>query len=81
MLSMFVVFTTLKLLGYITWPWHIVCIPLYYLFVLIIIGLFLFVWVHGIYKNIYNQKRKDLPDLSPAIETLKNIGKKNDKSN
>ena len=67
MLSMFVVFSTLKLLGYITWPWHIVCIPLYYLFVLIIIGLFLFVLVHGIYKNIYNQKKPSGDDMHRSV--------------
>ena len=52
MLSMFVVFSTLKFLGYLVWPWYIVCIPLYYLFFEIVVGLLLFVWTHKTFKNI-----------------------------
>lgn len=81
MLSMFIVFTSLKLLGYIIWPWYIVCLPLYYLIIEIIVGLLILAWVYKKYLSIYKKNRKELPDLSPAIETLKNIGKKNDKSN
>ena len=78
MFSMFVVFSTLKLLGYITWPWYIVCVPLYYLILEIIIGFLIFAWVHKIYKSIYKKKREELPDLSPLISELKEKGKKND---
>lgn len=73
MLSMFVVFSTLKLTGAIMWSWGYVCIPLYYLILElgVIYGLYRF--FKGIYKAKYKVNREKLPNFSEMGSKLSDI--------
>ena len=73
MLSIFVVFATLKLSGAIMWSWGYVCIPLYYLFLEIGVIYGLYRFCKKIYDVKYIENRKKFPNFSDIENKLSDV--------
>lgn len=72
MLSMFIVFTTLKLTGTISWSWFAVCVPLYYFILEVSVIVAFYKICKRIYKKHFKENRKKYPNFSEIGDKLSN---------
>lgn len=73
MLSMFVVFATLKLSGAIMWSWGYVCIPLYYLLLELCVIYGFYRFCKKTYDVKYIENRKKFPNFSDIESKLSDV--------
>lgn len=73
MLSMFVVFITLKLCNVIQWDWIFVCIPLFYFIGELVFALLILILFYKCFKKNYKENRSKMPDLSDSISKVQSF--------